>query len=121
VVAKSLSPVTYLDDPTSLDERAVGGKAANVAQMHRAGMQVPAGFCVTVAAYKQFLGAADLAQIIRRELGIPCVNGVVDAIAVLKDGELVTVDGYLGIVFIGKPEFDRERTFGGRAARAADR
>jgi phosphohistidine swiveling domain-containing protein len=62
-----------------------------------------------------------LAQIIRRELGIPCVNGVVDAIAVLKDGELVTVDGYLGIVFIGKPEFDRERTFGGRAARAADR
>jgi pyruvate,water dikinase len=50
--------------------------------------------------------------IIARELGIPCVNGVVDATAVLDDGELVTVDGYLGIVFVGKPEFDRERTFG---------
>jgi pyruvate,water dikinase len=49
--------------------------------------------------------------IIARELGIPCVNGVVDATAILDDGELVTVDGYLGIVFVGKPEFDRERTF----------
>jgi hypothetical protein len=38
----------------------------------------------------------------------------------LKDGELVTVDGYLGIVFVGKAEVDLERTFGGRAARAAD-
>jgi phosphoenolpyruvate synthase/pyruvate phosphate dikinase len=121
VGATSLSPVTFLDDPTSLDEGAVGGKAANVARMRRAGMQVPAGFCVTVAAYKQFLGAAGLAQMIRRELGIPCVNGVIDATAVLKEGELVTVDGYLGIVFVGKPEFDRERTFGGRAARAAGR
>jgi pyruvate,water dikinase len=59
--------------------------------------------------------------IIARELGIPCVNGVVDATAVLKDGKLVTVDGYLGIVFVGKPEFNRERTFSGRATRTADR
>lgn len=32
-----LSPVTSLDDPTSLDESAVGGKAANVARMRSSG------------------------------------------------------------------------------------
>jgi pyruvate,water dikinase len=46
--------------------------------------------------------------IIARELGIPCVNGVSDSILSIADGEIVTVDGYLGIVTIGPPEFDRE-------------
>jgi len=46
--------------------------------------------------------------IIARELGIPCVNGVLNAVDLLKDGELVTVDGYLGIVTVGPPEFDLE-------------
>ena len=46
--------------------------------------------------------------IIARELGIPCVNGVAAAIDSLADGELVTVDGYLGIVTVGEPEFDLE-------------
>jgi pyruvate,water dikinase len=46
--------------------------------------------------------------IIARELGIPCVNGVSDAILSIADDEIVTVDGYLGIVTIGPPEFDLE-------------
>jgi pyruvate,water dikinase len=46
--------------------------------------------------------------IIARELGIPCVNGVVEATEFLKPGELVTVDGYLGIVTIGPPELHAE-------------
>jgi len=46
--------------------------------------------------------------IIARELGIPCVNGVSDAILQVDDGEIVTVDGHLGIVTIGTPEFDLE-------------
>jgi pyruvate,water dikinase len=46
--------------------------------------------------------------IIARELGIPCVNGVSDAILSITDGEIVTVDGYLGIATIGPPEFDLE-------------
>jgi pyruvate,water dikinase len=46
--------------------------------------------------------------IIARELGIPCVNGVAGVVDVLHDGELVTVDGYLGIVTVGAPEFDLE-------------
>jgi pyruvate,water dikinase len=56
--------------------------------------------------------------IIARELGIPCVNGVSDAILETDDGEIVTVDGHLGILTIGAPEFDLEAqthaTFGDR-------
>jgi pyruvate,water dikinase len=46
--------------------------------------------------------------IIAREMGIPCVNGVARAVVQLRDGDLVTVDGYLGIVTVGPPEFDLE-------------
>ncbi len=46
--------------------------------------------------------------IIARELGIPCVNGVSDNILAITNGEIVTVDGHLGIVTIGPPEFDLE-------------
>ena len=48
--------------------------------------------------------------IIARELGIPCVNGVADATVLLGDGDLVTVDGHLGIVTVGAPDFDLELT-----------
>jgi phosphohistidine swiveling domain-containing protein len=40
--------------------------------------------------------------IIAREQGIPCVTGVPEAAALIKDGDLVSVDGYLGIVTIGE-------------------
>jgi pyruvate,water dikinase len=46
--------------------------------------------------------------IIARELGVPCVNGVPDVTALLRDGDLVTVDGHLGIVTVGAPEFGLE-------------
>jgi pyruvate,water dikinase len=46
--------------------------------------------------------------IIARELGIPCVNGIPRAVESLSDGELITVDGHLGIVTVGPPEFDLE-------------
>jgi phosphohistidine swiveling domain-containing protein len=47
--------------------------------------------------------------IIARELGIPCVNGIANAIELLEDGEIITVDGYLGIVTVGAPDFDLEK------------
>lgn len=46
--------------------------------------------------------------IIAREMGIPCVNGVARAVEQLRDGDVVTVDGHLGIVTVGLPEFDLE-------------
>ena len=46
--------------------------------------------------------------IIAREMGIPCVNGVARAVEQLRDGEVVTVDGHLGIVTVGPPDFDME-------------
>jgi len=39
--------------------------------------------------------------IIAREYGIPCVTGVPDVTRWIKNGDMVTVDGHLGIVIIG--------------------
>jgi pyruvate,water dikinase len=39
--------------------------------------------------------------IIAREYGLPCVTGVPDATSLIKTGDQVTVDGYLGIVIVG--------------------
>ena len=46
--------------------------------------------------------------IIARELRIPCVNGIAGVVDLLQDGDLVTVDGYLGILTVGPPDFDLE-------------
>ena len=40
--------------------------------------------------------------IIAREYGLPCVTGVADAATLIKTGDQVAVDGYLGIVIIGE-------------------
>ncbi len=44
------------------------------------------------------------AAIVSRELGIPCVVGAKKATAILKDGQVVTVDGTKGKVYDGKVE-----------------
>jgi phosphoenolpyruvate synthase/pyruvate phosphate dikinase len=49
--------------------------------------------------------------IIVRELGIPCVNGAPRAGDVFGDGDLVTVDGHLGIVTVGATDFELEKAF----------
>ncbi len=46
--------------------------------------------------------------IIAREMGIPCVNGIPNAADLIQPGDLVTVDGHVGIATIGEPEFDLE-------------
>lgn len=46
--------------------------------------------------------------IIARELGIPCVNGISNATRVICDGDYLTVDGHLGIVTFGFPDFELE-------------
>jgi len=42
--------------------------------------------------------------IIAREYGLPCVTGVPDATTLVRSGDLLTVDGYLGIVTVGSGE-----------------
>lgn len=42
------------------------------------------------------------AAIVARELGIPCVVGASDSIAILKEGLLVTVEGRTGVVYEGE-------------------
>ena len=46
--------------------------------------------------------------IIARELGIACVNGIDRVVDLIEDGARVTVDGFLGIVTVGAPDFDLE-------------
>ncbi len=41
------------------------------------------------------------AAIVSRELGVPCVVGTENATKILKDGEMVTVDGQRGLIFKG--------------------
>jgi phosphohistidine swiveling domain-containing protein len=58
-----------LNGKTALDGRFVGGKAASLAKLISTGMQVPPGFCLTVAAYQAFITASNLTGIIQMELG----------------------------------------------------
>jgi len=44
------------------------------------------------------------AAIVSRELGVPCVVGTENATKVLKDGDVVTVDGQRGLIFKGAAE-----------------
>ncbi|WP_454062852.1 PEP/pyruvate-binding domain-containing protein [Candidatus Nitrospira salsa] len=46
--------------------------------------------------------------IIARELGISCVNGISNVTEIICDEDQLTVDGYLGIVTLGTPEFGLE-------------
>ena len=48
------------------------------------------------------------AAIVSRELGIPCVVGCEKATAILKDGQIITVDGSSGKVYAGKIEVSSE-------------
>ncbi|MGB9937478.1 MAG: PEP/pyruvate-binding domain-containing protein [Methanobacterium sp.] len=47
-------------------------------------------------------------SIIAREMGIPAVNGVSRATELIKTGDLITLNGYMGLVIIGTPEFNLE-------------
>ncbi len=46
--------------------------------------------------------------IIAREYGLPCVTGIRDAADIIRTGDRVTVDGYLGIVIIDRQDSDRD-------------
>jgi rifampicin phosphotransferase len=59
-----VSPFSSLDRRNLAD---VGGKGANLAELTKAGFPVPAGFCVTTAAFRAFLdGAGDTTTLFSR-------------------------------------------------------
>jgi phosphoenolpyruvate synthase/pyruvate phosphate dikinase len=58
-----------LGDTSGLDVNIVGGKAASLAKLISIGIRVPPGFCLTVAAYRQFLASSNLSGVIQMELG----------------------------------------------------
>ena len=47
-------------------------------------------------------GLTSHAAIVSLELGIPCVVNARDALTLLSDGMIVTVDGYRGIIYSGR-------------------
>jgi len=47
-------------------------------------------------------GATCHAAIVSRELGVPCIVGTKEATKILHDGDLVTVDAKMGVVYKGK-------------------
>jgi len=59
----ALSPyVMWLDDPSAVGNRLLGGKFGSLAEMTAARFEVPPGFGVTTAAYRHFLDSAGLAE-----------------------------------------------------------
>jgi pyruvate,water dikinase len=46
--------------------------------------------------------------IVARELGLPCVNGIPGLLDRVRDGDRLTVDGFLGIVAVGRADFALE-------------
>jgi pyruvate,water dikinase len=56
-------------------------------------------------------GSTSHAAIVSRELGIPCVVGTGRATSVLKNGQMVTVDGEQGVVYKGlQPQTTQKKT-----------
>jgi pyruvate,water dikinase len=53
-----VAEIRWLDEVGSLDASVVGGKAASLGELIRAGLPVPAGFAVTTAAYATSMTAA---------------------------------------------------------------
>ena len=47
-------------------------------------------------------GLTSHAAIVSLELGIPCVVSAKDALSLLSDEMIVTVDGYSGIIYSGR-------------------
>ncbi|MGH3199251.1 MAG: PEP/pyruvate-binding domain-containing protein [Streptosporangiaceae bacterium] len=61
--------VRGLAEVAAVDAARVGGKAAALGELIRAGIQVPRGFAITAAAFGQFMAAIDPSGALRGEVG----------------------------------------------------
>ncbi len=93
-------PVKIVPDPSQIDKVLKGDVL--VAEMTTPDF-VPA-MKRAVAIVTDRGGRTAHAAIVSRELGIPCIVGSENATAILKDGQVITVDGSNGKVYEGKIE-----------------
>ena len=93
-------PVRIVPDPSQIDKVLVGDVL--VAEMTTPDF-VPAMKRASAIVTDRG-GRTAHAAIVSRELGIPCVVGCERATAILKDGQIITVDGGNGKVYDGKIE-----------------
>jgi pyruvate,water dikinase len=93
-------PVKIVPDPSQIDKVLVGDIL--VAEMTTPDF-VPA-MKRAAAIVTDRGGRTAHAAIVSRELGIPCVVGCEKATAILKDGQIITVDGSNGRVYLGRIE-----------------
>ena len=93
-------PVKLVTDPSQIDKVLDGDIL--VAEMTTPDF-VPA-MKRAVAIVTDRGGRTAHAAIVSREMGIPCIVGTGDAMATLKDGQIITVDGSSGNVYDGKVE-----------------
>jgi len=98
-------PVKIVRDPSQIDKVMKGDIL--VAEMTTPDF-VPA-MKRAVAIVTDRGGRTAHAAIVSRELGIPCVVGTEKAMATLKDGQIITVDGSGGKVYQGKIEIAVEQ------------
>jgi pyruvate,water dikinase len=56
-------------------------------------------------------GLTSHASIVSRELGVPCIVGTINATSTLKDDQIVTVDAYHGLVYLGEVKIGKEEEF----------
>ncbi len=94
-------PVKLVPDPSQIDKVLDGDIL--VAEMTTPDF-VPA-MKRAVAIVTDRGGRTAHAAIVSRELGIPCIVGTGNAMATLKDGQVITVNGTGGKVYDGKIEF----------------
>jgi len=95
-------PVKIVIDPSQIDKVQKGDVL--VAEMTTPDF-VPA-MKRAVAIVTDRGGRTAHAAIVSRELGIPCVVGTEKAMSLLKDGQIITVDGGKGKVYEGKIEVE---------------
>ncbi len=55
-------------------------------------------------------GATSHAAIVSREMGLPAIVGTGNGTTILKDGQIVTVDAYAGIVYEGTVSINKTKT-----------
>jgi len=70
--------IRWFDEIGKSETCLVGGKGANLGELTRAGLPVPPGFCVTSAAYQDFIRLTGLEQLIMNALATIRLNDLED-------------------------------------------